>query len=259
MTFYAQALAELEPSQTATIAPHTLSNGEKVWIRKVGKTVPEWRYKLLGGIASGLRLGVLQPVPNLGGRAALAIEARRLRALAVSGIQAPKLLAQSDTALMFSNVGSDTILSEVENADDQIGVWQEGLAAIAGVHAQQQYLSQAFARNMIRADDGSIGFIDFEDDPGEYMPLALCQVRDYLCYLQSTAMWIYRRQNLDQAAAVWQQHQAGLPAEIRRQLQQTTRRAQWLRHLKYKWMGNDTLRLSALGKLFYLAEHPEAR
>lgn len=259
MTLYTQALAELEPSQTGTIAAHTLPNGEKVWIRKVGKTVPAWRYKLLGGMASGLKLGALQPVPNPGGRAALAIEARRLRALAASGVKVPRLLAQSDRALMFGNVGSGTILNEVENADDQIGVWQEGLAAIAGVHAQQQYLSQAFARNMIRADDGSIGFIDFEDDPGEHMPLVLCQVRDYLCYLQSTAMWIYRRQNLAQAAAVWQQHQTRLPVEIRRQLQQTTRRAQWLRHLKYKWMGNDTLRLSALGKLFYLAEHPESR
>ncbi|MDO4248465.1 MAG: hypothetical protein Q4C79_05835 [Neisseria sp.] len=259
MTFYTQALAELAPSQAETIAAHTLSNGEKVWIRKVGKTVPEWRYKLLGGIASGLRLGALQPVPNPGGRASLAIEAHRLRDLAASGVKVPQLLAKSDSALMFSNVGSDTILSEVENDDDQVGIWQEGLAAIAGVHAQQQYLSQAFARNMIRADDGSISFIDFEDDPGKYMPLVLCQVRDYLCYLQSTAMWIYRRQNLGQAAAVWQQHQAGLPAEIRSQLQQTTRRAQWLRHLKYKWMGNDTLRLSALGKLFYLAEYPEAR
>ena len=61
-------------------------------------------------------------------------------------------------------------------------------AAIAAVHARGAYLSQAFARNLMHCPDGVIGFIDFEDDPGETLSIAECQARDWLSYLHSTAL-----------------------------------------------------------------------
>ena len=257
MTDYPTILSHLAAEQTATIARHQLADGQTVWVRKVGKTIPPWRYKVLGWIADGFHLGVLQPVPNLGGAASLATEVGRLKALNAANVHAPRLLAEQSDAIMFSHLGETTLLSEVENTADQLSVWMEGLAAIAHVHRQQQYLSQSFARNMIRSPDGRIGFIDFEDDPGQYMPLLLCQTRDYLCYLQSTAMWLKRKGSLGQAALIWRQHLATLPQDLQQSLLQTSIQAHWLRHLKYQWMGNDTLRLCALGELFYLANLPD--
>ena len=118
------------------------------------------------------------------------------------------------------------------------------------MHRSGQYLSQAFARNIIVCNDGQIGFIDFEDDPGRYMPLERCQSRDYLCYLQSTAVWLQKHGLIDQAAAIWQQHSSSLPAALRTPIESAIRPIGWMRHLQAGFWGNDTLRLAALAALF---------
>src|SRR5690606_32332086 len=78
-----------------------------------------------------------------------------------------------------------TIRTQPEHAYD---AWQRGGALLSQVHAQGQYLSQAFARNFI-LHDGKLSLIDFEDDPLEVMSLPQAQVRDWLAYLHSTA-WL---------------------------------------------------------------------
>ena len=103
-------------------------------------------------------------------------------------------------------------------------------------------------------NDGQIGFIDFEDDPGRYMPLERCQSRDYLCYLQSTAVWLQKHGLIDQAAAIWQQHSSSLPAALSAPVQSAARPIGWMRHLQADFWGNDTLRLAALAALFEQAK-----
>ena len=239
MTDYSAELARILPGQTHTIARHNLPNGQIVWVRQTGKTIPQWRYSLLGFVARHLRLGALQPVPNAGGSEAIATEAAH-------DIRAPRLLAESAGGLMFTHIGDHTLLHHIENSPERLDYWQQGLAAIALVHRSGQYLSQAFARNIIVCNDGQIGFIDFEDDPGRYMPLERCQSRDYLCYLQSSAVWLQKHGLLDQAAAIWRQHAAALRTPI----ESAIRPIGWMRHLQAGFWGNDTLRLAALAALF---------
>ncbi|MDO4696875.1 MAG: hypothetical protein Q4A49_05035 [Neisseria sp.] len=248
---YAATLSRLLPRQHTTIACHILENGEKVWLRKVGKTVPQWRYVLLGMLSRRLKLGALQPVPNLGGQTALDTEACRLQHFAVLGIPAPKLLAQQKGGLLFSHLGDTTLLNELEHAADPIVCWQDGLYALAAVHAKGSYLSQAFVRNIIRMPQGNIGFIDFEDDPGSVMSLENCQIRDWLCYLQSSVIWLKQRGLMCETVAAWQNHEALLPPEIRRQLYRSTKKIAFLRGIESERFGNDTLRLAAMAELFY--------
>lgn len=251
MPIYAAALARLLPQQNTTIASYILENGEKVWLRKVGKTVPQWRYALLGIISRRLKLGALQPVPNLGGQTALDTEAGRLKSLAALGIAAPRLLAQQNGGLLFSHLGDTTLLHELEHADNPTASWQDGLDAIAAVHAKHSYLSQAFVRNIIRMPQGGIGFIDFEDDPGSVMSVENCQIRDWLCYLQSSVSWLKQRGFMDETVAVWQRHEQLLPPEIRRQLHRSAKKIAFLRGIESERFGNDTLRLAAVAELFY--------
>ena len=129
----------------------------------------------------------------------------------ISAPRAPRLLAESAGGLMFTHIGEHTLLHHIENSPERLDYWQQGLAAIERVHRNGQYLSQAFARNIIVCNDGQIGFIDFEDDPGRYMPLERCQSRDYLCYLQSTAVWLQKHGLLDQAAVIGGNIQAACP------------------------------------------------
>ena len=249
---YSAALAAILPRQTSNIAHYTLAGNETVWVRKVGKTIPRWRYTLIGCLAATLRLRALKPVPNTGGRAAIAAEAARLQTLAAHGVRVPRLLASDDDGLMFTHLGEHTLLECIEH-EDSLARWQQGLAAIKSVHERGQYLSESFARNMIVGDDGGIGFIDFEEDPGRYLPLSACQSRDYLCYLESTALILKRRGCLDSAVRRWSDHAAALPPAIADDIRTAARPMLWMRALHHPRWGKDTLRLAALAEMFYRA------
>lgn len=250
---YAEQLAALAATQTQTIARHTLPNNESVWLRKAMPRKAAWRYRLLNAAARVFRLGVLTPVPNPGGSAGIAIEAGRLRELDMAGIPAPKLLALQNNALLMSHVGDQTLLIAIEKqtAAGKLDDWLQGLQAIAAVHQKQQFLSQAFARNMVLTPQGGIGFIDFEDNPSRVLDIPLCQSRDWLCYLQSTADILLRQGLLPQAAQLCKSYLQQQNPVIIQTLQRSTRPILWMRHLHSSYWGCDTLRLAALADLFY--------
>lgn len=256
---YDAALQACLAAQKGTIARHLLANGEKVWVRRAGARNPAWRYRVLGGVAKLLNLGVLTPVPNIGGDIGIRTEAARLATLSAAGIAVPALRARTEDALMLSRAGSHTLQREwrraIEENDRELLLqrWQLGLDAIADVHARGHYLSQAFARNMMfNKASASIAFIDFEDDPGQVMPLSLCQARDWLCYLQSGARIMETGGVLPEAARLWQQTLAREEAAVRAPVAQALRRLRPLRHLKAGFWGNDTLRLAAMARLGHI-------
>lgn len=250
MTDYQQQLHKILAHQAHTIQQYTLDNGEIVWVRKVGKTIPAWRYRLLDCIANTLKLYALKPVPNLGGYAAIETEVHRLTELNNCGILVPRLLAHTSDGLMFSHLGEHTLLHFIENSTNRLHYFQQGLEAIANVHNKNQCLSQAFARNIIMTNNNHIGVIDFEDNPAAYLPLLHCQSRDYLCYIQSTAIWLQQHQQLNDARRIWQEHAQFLPSEMIDLINQSVSPIRWLRHLKASFWGSDTLRLTALAALF---------
>jgi hypothetical protein len=130
-----------------------------------------------------------------------------------------------------------------------LAVWREGLDAIALVHARGTYLSQAFARNLMHCPDGTIGYIDFEDDPGETLELPECQVRDWLSYLHSTAALVHAASPRS-AGGHWHAVLADASDVVRERLTQAARRMRWLRHLpaSRRW-GRDTQRVRAVARL----------
>lgn len=248
---YQYWLKTLAEQQTQTIAAHTLPNGEKVWVRKVGKHIPAWRYRLMDVAVRLFDLGALQPIPNVGGEAALDIECIRLSELAALEIPVPRLLARLPGCLMISNLGERHLGVELSRLTDLLPAWQEGLQAIADVHEKHACLSQAFARNMIRMENGRIGFIDFEDNPQAILPLNICQSRDWLCYLQSTIPLIKQRNQLAKSREIWQTFAVAMPLNVREPVEQALRKIMWLRHFQAAWLGSDTLRLAAMGEWFY--------
>jgi len=129
--------------------------------------------------------------------------------------------------------------------------WLQGLHAIEAVHRQNQFLSQAFARNMVLTETGGIGFIDFEDNPATVLSLQQCQSRDWLCYLQSTADILLRSGLLDQAAEHCKACLKRQNPAIIRTLRRSVRPILWMRRIQSERWGCDTLRLAALADLFY--------
>jgi hypothetical protein len=255
---YAEFLRVMLPQQTKAVASHRFG-AERVWIKKAGPRHGMMRYRAQAVISAVLRLDVLTPVPNPGGEAALVIEARRLYQLSLAGLRVPAVLAQQTDGLMISDLGESgrpaVVLQErldqaaAAGPASLLAVWNEGLAAIDLVHSRDAYLSQAFDRNLVQCPDGAIGYIDFEDDPGETLSLAECQARDWLNYLHSTAMLVDAA-SPHAAAAHWHRALADASDEVRERLALGARRTSWLRHLpsSRRW-GRDTQRVRAAARL----------
>lgn len=254
---YAQFLAHHLQLQQFPIASYRIG-GEQVWIKRAGATHSQWPLRALGAVATVLGLQALRPVPNRGGRQAIATEVRRMRELAAHGLRVPQVLAAAPDGFMMRHLGlagreAPSLANAMQAAlpagpQAVLDLWRQGVEAIAHVHAQQQCLSQAFARNMVLCPDGALAYVDFEDDPQAALPLAVCHVRDMLCYAHSTAIYLSQSGALQEARDVWQQWLASphqLPA-ARETLATTVRRLNWLRHLPQdrRW-GRDAQRLRA--------------
>ena len=255
---YAEFLRITLPKQEKNVASHRLGS-ERVWLKKAGPRHGKWGYRVMAAVARMVRLDIIKPVPNPGGEAAIATEARRLKQLAAAGLRVPTVLAQQPDGLLISDLGESGRATVVlqERLDQAaaagpaalLAVWREGLAAIAAVHVRGQHLSQAFDRNLVQCPDGVIGYIDFEDDPAEVMTLAECQARDWLSYLHSTAMMLEAA--APQAAGQhWHAALATVNEEVRERIANAARRMKWARKLpaSRRW-GRDTQRVRAVARL----------
>ena len=249
---YQQQLSFLAALQQQTIASHILPNQEKLWIRKAGPTNALWRYRLMHLVSEISGLKPLTPIPNPGGVSMIATEIKRIRELHNAGVLVPTILAEQNNALMTRSLGKRNLLKHWrkvgQTPSELLQAWQLGLNAIADVHAKKQYLSQAFARNMMYVNDTTIGFIDFEDDPGTLLSLPLCHARDWLSYLQSGANIMESAGVKTEAHALWMQTLDKVPADVRLAVQQVMRKLRLLKHFNAPWMGKDTLRLSAMAR-----------
>jgi hypothetical protein len=255
---YAEFLRITLPRQTRLVASHRFGD-ERVWLKKAGPRHGKLRYRALAAMSGLLRLDVLTPVPNPGGEAAIAIEARRLRQLRDAGLRVPAVLAQQADGLLIADLGESgrPAVALHERLDQAaaagpaalLAVWRDGLDAIALVHSRHTYLSQAFDRNLMQCPDGVIGYIDFEDDPGATLSLAECQTRDWLSYLHSTAMRLDAA-SPHSAAEHWHAALANEGDDVRTRLAVAARRMRWLRRLPpgRRW-GRDTQRARAVARL----------
>ncbi len=236
-------------------------DGARVWVKKAGPRHARWRYALMGLVAQAFGVGLLRPVPNVGGAEAIATEARRLRGLAALGAPVPAVLAVSPQGLMLADLGAEgaaprSLQQEMVAATGAaacLRLHAEGVEAIAHLHARGGYLSQGFARNLVRTADGAIAFLDFEEDPLEVLAQAECQARDWLCWVQSTALVLAERQALGEGVAQLAAALAEAQPAVRGALAATARRLAWLRRLPRgrRPFGRDGQRLRASGEAMH--------
>jgi tRNA A-37 threonylcarbamoyl transferase component Bud32 len=167
--------------------------------------------------------------------------------LAAAGLPVPAVLHQAPDYIALQFLPGESLQHGLTQTPDlAMGLFEQGLLAIRHVHQQGQYLSQAFARN-IMVSSGQLWFIDFEDDPLEVMDVQQAQTRDWLAYLLST-IWMA---NAPQEALLqsWQRLFEQLDANTQNRLVQSCDRLVWLRHLsnQRKPWGRDVITLQALG------------
>lgn len=229
--------------------------GEPAWLKLSVPQPPAWRYQLLAGLARLIRQPALQPVRPAGGSAGIHNEIRRIEALTAAGVRVPALLAHGDEWLLMGDLGRTTLESLLRHAapDERLAYWRRGADYLAQVHRAGQYLSQAFARNLVSSADGALGAIDFEDDPATTMSLAHAQVRDWLPYLFSTA--IHFGDRLPELCAALTTVLAAEPAAVRDGVGVALRRTAWVRAARWlpaRMQRRDVLKTQCFGELAHL-------
>ena len=207
------------------------------------------RYQLLNLLARLLGVPYLKAAPMPGGAAAQATEVARLRVLHAVGAPVPRVLHVAPDHFVMQWLGDKHLSDLLQDGHPQaVALWREAGDALVRIHAQGQYLSQGFARNIIvdtRSQPPRLaGMIDFEDDPLQVMSLAEAQVRDWLTYLHST-LWTLPLPpaEVDAALDAWM---AAESAEVRRLFMAACRPLGRLRHLpRQRRFGRDTMALQA--------------
>lgn len=253
---YRAFLQQQLATQPHNVMAHVLGN-EQIWIKRAGAPHGTGRYRAMAVLAGLLRLPVLRPVPNPGGPAAIATEVQRLQDLAARGIRVPVVLASVPHGFAMRHLGHTgeeihSLGNEIDHAVQAgdtatvLALWQQGLDTLTQVHHQGTCLSQAFARNMVRCPDGEVACIDFEDDPAAVLPLAVCHVRDALCYAHSTAIYLHASGTLAEGCERWAAWTAQGSADMREVLASSIGRMEWMRRLPAsRRLGRDLQRVRA--------------
>jgi tRNA A-37 threonylcarbamoyl transferase component Bud32 len=170
--------------------------GRDAWLKNYG--AERWlRHSLVGlwnGVAGRLDLAPLRAPPRYSGARAKDVERRRLEQLRTTGAPVPFVLGEGRDCLILSDMGPTLgrRLRRLESANDADILVERTAAAIGDVHRRGGYLGQAFPRN-ITIDDQRVGFIDFEEDPSEIMPLAQAQARDWVMFTAGVAPYYIGR------------------------------------------------------------------
>lgn len=250
---YHEELQSLLPQQTRPLQRYFLPNEEWVWVRKAGGGNPMIYYKLLEILTVYIfRLPIFRPAYR-GKKQAIIDEATRLTALEKAHISAPKLLAQHKDGLMMSDLGKGQTLKTLDDLMDNradckmaiFPVWKMGIDALIALHNKEQYLSQAFVRNILELPDKRVAFLDFEEDPAHKLTLTECQVRDILCYLFSSVHYFWDEDDIDDALNYCAEQRHTARPETVALFQQTIRKFKWMRYLKSPYlMGRDGKRFA---------------
>lgn len=252
------------PQQDHNIQSYTVGD-LKVWLKKASARHSTWIYVPLRWLARLLHLKALTPIPNMGGSEAIQCEVLRIQSLQEKGIATPKLLAITPEAILTEDAAANgdpvlqfnQALARLDHDPEQkLALFESAIEAIQEVHAKKSYLSEAFARNILVNEKHEFTFIDFETDPGQVLDLHSCQVRDWLCFIFSTA-YHFSEHELQHASQIF----------IERLLPNTkaylgilnvSGKLRWARKINFEKFGNDGKRIKKCFQFFNSLEQQKA-
>jgi len=203
--------------------------GRTAWLKSYGAPERSRRVaaRAWNAIVDGLDVGPLRSPPRLGREDAKQLELRRIGELREAGVLVPEVLGEGRDTLLLGDIGP-SLSRRLKNAADPRQVdtlVHAAVAAIVAAHRRGAYFGQAFARN-ITVSDGRIGFIDFEEDPLQIMPLRDAQARDWLMFTAGVSRHYEKR--VDVLAGMIEQALPRVGEEVTREVQRVAGRLDFL-------------------------------
>lgn len=245
---YADFLKDKASNQIDSVQSYEF-NGQKVWLKKAAQRHSTWIYLPLQWFSKLLGLSMLAPVPNKGGDNAVQCEVHRILALRELNINVPELLASQHNAFLLKDASSngqpviqlESALSQQVSTTARLELFNKAIQSIEEIHLKNNYLSEAFARNILVDSEQKISFIDFETDPAQYLSLDDCHTRDWLCFIFSTSHR-FQESELDQATTLLLKNLKSHPALLS-DICKVGRKITWILALKPEKLGGDGRRL----------------
>ncbi|OTG85954.1 serine/threonine protein kinase [Acinetobacter sp. ANC 4558] len=245
---YSNFLNEMSPKQKNSIQSYDIKN-QKVWLKKASSRHSTWIYLPLSWISKLLNLNMLRPVPNYGGARAIQCEVSRIKQLAQLNISVPTILAFSSEAVLLQDLGQNhtsllqlqTAIASEQTSETRLSLYFEAIQQIQQIHDLNGYLSEAFSRNILVDQNRKFSFIDFETDPREVLSLQECHIRDWLCFIFSTAS-CFQENELEQISEFYINHLSHQP-EIYHSICRVGKKVQWILKFKPEKLGGDGRRL----------------
>lgn len=246
---YANFLKEHASEQENSVQSYII-NHQKIWLKKASQRHSTWIYLPLQWFSKLLGLSMLAPVPNHGGEEAIACEISRIKTLKKLDIHVPDILAHQNNAFILKDASPngepvtqlEHALSIQETSEQRLTLFSKAIKALENIHQKNNYLSEAFARNILVGTDQKFSFIDFETDPGQYLSLKDCHTRDWLCFIFSTTHR-FEEHELNQASKLLVNTLKSSP-DVFNDICRVGRKITWLLKLKPEKLGNDGKRLT---------------
>lgn len=169
---------------------------DNAWLKLYGPTgrLRGWLNAAWNLLTQCLGIAVLRSPRRYAGADAKSVERRRLAELKSHGARVPTVIGEGKDTLLLTDLGS-TFASQLRQCHDnerRDAMVSRVANALAEVHGRGAYLGQAFPRNItLRGDE--VGFIDFEDDPGDIMSVTEAQARDWVMFSAGVAKFYRQR------------------------------------------------------------------
>jgi hypothetical protein len=216
------------------------------WLKKAAPARGVFRYFALNLFSFILRTPLLKAVPQKGGQIALDTEVSRIETLMKHEIKVPKIIAKDKGWILLEDLG-DSIIEEMKANRTNIELIRKNfeicLSGIKKLHMKGQYLSQGFARNLLKIKNSDeIGFIDFEDDPLDVLTLDQAQARDLLLFVNSTARFFVKdKQFFNQQI---KEFLNGHQQQVVECIKKTNQKLMWITKIPFqKLLGHDYQKL----------------
>lgn len=235
-TDYASFLARQRAVQHTPLAAHLL-NGQTFWLRRANTFTHPVRGGLLALAARLSRTPALRPLPP----APMAREVEQLREFSRYDIPVPEIVASDEGGFLLRDPNDEAqtclplseALLQVSGADATLGLWLQGLALLDTLHAAGLSLGGALAGDLLVCSNGTLACTHLDASALRTLSAELCQVRDALGWLWSTAGLLHQAGLREAARPLWNAWVARPVRSdaFRSALAQHLLRLSWLRYL----------------------------
>lgn len=223
--------------------------GKKYFIKRKRKIRFPFSAILVNGLFDIFKVGFLKVSLKYGGNYSFQNEINFLTRFSQNQIPVPKLVHKDVDFLVLEALGGKSVDDQMSENSKKFPLWSKVLEEILNLHQKGFYLSQGFSRNMMAVND-RVFFIDFEENPLDYIDLHQAQARDWIFFLLST---VWRFDHFDALLPLWQKTLSEENQAVFYYCELVAKKFTWLRFLpkNRKIWGRDIVQLQALGSFFY--------